>query len=243
MHIRNEYKFQVDTGATCNVMRLSDLPPGKMLEPVDTVLTMYNGTKMKAHGKCVLNVRNPKTKQKHRADFVVVNEAANSILGAQLVQKMGLAEVRYDRIHVIDDPKPGMTVALRDYVERCETCKLFDHKQHKETLMSHEVPSRPWSKVGSDLFEMKDHHYLVLVDYYSSFIEVERLTTTNTTAVIRAMKKQFARYGVPGTLITDRGPQYTSNEFQDFAKAWKFQHNMSSPGHHQSNGKAENAVK
>ena len=29
--------------------------------------------------KCVLNVMNPKTKQKHRADFVVVNEAANLI--------------------------------------------------------------------------------------------------------------------------------------------------------------------
>ncbi|XP_062516181.1 uncharacterized protein K02A2.6-like [Corticium candelabrum] len=138
---------------------------------------------------------------------------------------------------------PGMTAAIRDYVERCETCRLFDHKQHKETLMSHEIPSRPCSKVGSDLFEVKDHHYLVLVDYYSSFTEVERLTTTNTTAVIRAMKKQFARYGVPDTLITDRGPQYTSNEFQDFAKAWEFQHNMSSPGHHQSNGKAEMLLK
>ena len=67
-------KFQVDTDATYNVMRLSDLPPGKKLEPVDKVLTMYNGTKMKAHGKYVLNVRNPKTKQKHRVEFVVVKQ-------------------------------------------------------------------------------------------------------------------------------------------------------------------------
>ena len=47
-------KFQMDTDAMCNVMRLSDLPPGKKLEPEDKVLTMY---KMKVNGKCVLNVR------------------------------------------------------------------------------------------------------------------------------------------------------------------------------------------
>ena len=108
-------------------------------------------------------------KSEHRAEFVVVNEAANSILGEQLVQKMGQVEVRYDRIHVIDDRKP----------------------LQQESLMSHEAQSRPWSKVLSDLFEIKDHHYFVLVDYYSSFVEVERLTTTNTTADIRAMKKHL----------------------------------------------------
>ena len=89
---------------------------------------------------------------------------------------------------------PGMIRAISDYVERCETSRLFDHKQHKETLMSYEVPSRAWSKVGSDLFEMKDQHYLVLLDNYSFFIEVEILTGKITTAVIRTMKKQFAQY-------------------------------------------------
>ena len=84
-----------------------------------------------------IECENPKTKQKHRAEFVVVNEAANSILGEQLVQKMGLVEVRYNRIHVINDPKP----------------------LQQQPLMSHEVPSPPWSKVGSNLFEMKDPHY------------------------------------------------------------------------------------
>ena len=88
-----------------------------------------------------------------------------------------------------------MITAIRDYVERFETSRLFDRKQHNETLMSHEVPSRAWSKVGSDLFEMKDHHYLVLLDYYSFFIEVEILTEKITTAVIRVIRKQFVQYG------------------------------------------------
>jgi hypothetical protein len=50
---------------------------------------------------------------------------------------------------------PGMTVAIHNHVEQCEACQLFDNKQKKETLMAHEVPNKPWSKVGSDLFQMR----------------------------------------------------------------------------------------
>lgn len=44
-------------------------------------------------------------------------------------------------------------------------------------------------------------------------------------------------------MITDNGPEFASQEFNNFAKAWKFEHRTSSPHHPQSNGKAENAVK
>jgi transposase InsO family protein len=80
---------------------------------------------------------------------------------------------------------------------------------------------------------------LVLVDYYSSFIEVDRLSSTTSAEVIKVMKKHFARYGVPDILIPDQGPQCTSAEFKEFAELWGFKHSMCSPGHHQSNGKAE----
>ena len=43
--------------------------------------------------------------------------------------------------------------------------------------------------------------------------------------------------------MSDNGPQYSCEEFQKFAKCWDFEHVTSSPGHSQSNGKAESAVK
>ena len=61
--------------------------------------------------------------------------------------------------------------------------------------------------------------------------------------VIQILKGHFGRYGIPEVVVSDRGPQFTSGEFQDFSKMWSFQHVKSSPYHHQSNGKAENAVK
>ena len=61
--------------------------------------------------------------------------------------------------------------------------------------------------------------------------------------VIRKLKAHFARYGIPGQLVTDNGPQFALRDFLKFAKEWDFEHPTSSPHHSQSNGKAESAVK
>lgn len=138
---------------------------------------------------------------------------------------------------------PGMTSAIRDHVETCDVCRKFDNKQQKETLVCHDVPSRPWAKVGTDLFQVEDRHYMVTVDYYSSFMEVDRLEDQTSKEVIKHLKLHFARYGVPDVLVNDNGPQYTSVQFKQFEKDWGVEHVYSSPHYPQSNCKAESAVK
>ena len=46
---------------------------------------------------------------------------------------------------------PGMTAQFKDYIEKCDICRLYSDKQQKETIHSHDVPSTPWSKVGMDI--------------------------------------------------------------------------------------------
>ncbi|XP_038074813.1 uncharacterized protein K02A2.6-like [Patiria miniata] len=83
---------------------------------------------------------------------------------------------------------------------------------------------------------------MVLVDYYSNFIEVNKLASTKSSAVITCCKQQFSRYGIPDELITDNGPQFTSAEFRQFTKDYGIKHTTSSPLYPQSNGRAEKAV-
>ena len=61
-------------------------------------------------------------------------------------------------------------------------------------MLSHEIPSRPWSKISVDLFTLDGKQYLVIVDPYGDYFELEPLRNVAASTVIRAMKRNFARY-------------------------------------------------
>ena len=68
---------------------------------------------------------------------------------------------------------PGMCAEMKQLVESCETCRQYDGAQPKETLRSSEVPKRPWERIATDLFSFKDKDFLITVDYYSNFWEID----------------------------------------------------------------------
>lgn len=138
---------------------------------------------------------------------------------------------------------PRISQEIKDLANACEACQALKPMNSRETLMQQPVEELPWEKVASDLFELNGRQYLLLVDYLSNFIEVEPLSSMSSVAVIKILKSNFARYGIPKLLVTDSGSQFTSAEFSQFAASWGFQHYKSDPGHHQANGKAESAVK
>ena len=138
---------------------------------------------------------------------------------------------------------PGMTTELKQYIASCETCRSLETTHTKETLMSHELVHRPWEKIGVDLMTLEGRDYLITVDYFSNFWEVDRLYSTDSKAVITKLKAHFARYGIPNIVFTDNGPQFSSFRFTEFATAYDFDHITSSPHHPKSNGKVESAVK
>uniref|UniRef100_A0A3B4TKL2 Integrase catalytic domain-containing protein n=1 Tax=Seriola dumerili TaxID=41447 RepID=A0A3B4TKL2_SERDU len=82
-----------------------------------------------------------------------------------------------------------------------------------------------------------------MFDYFSRFTEVAKLLSTTSTAVVERIKSWFARQGIPLQVITDNGPQFSSDTFGQFAKAWGFTHVTSSPLYPQGNGAAERAVR
>ncbi|CAB3222022.1 unnamed protein product [Arctia plantaginis] len=132
---------------------------------------------------------------------------------------------------------------IKDTVHKCEICEELDVKRNqKETLQLRKVPEGPWMEVATDILEYDKHKYLVVVDYFSSFFEFKRLHNVSSHSTISALKHIFARYGVQ-VIYSDEGTNYSSKEFKLFAREWNFTLKTSSPHHHQSNGKAESAVK
>ena len=111
---------------------------------------------------------------------------------------------------------PRMSVQLKDYIAKCDVCMSFRCDQMKEPIQQHTFAARPWSKVEADHCEQGEHTLLVVTDYYSNFIEVENITRSNSKSIYKNLMMLFARYGVPDTLVTDNGPQFSSEEFCRF---------------------------
>ena len=154
--------------------------------------------------------------------------------------RLHLTEIKY--IGHVMSPE-GVKAVPEKMIESCQACSKEKPSQQKETLRSHDLLSKPWAKVGIDLFTYANATYLIKVDYYSDFFEFTKRVDQRAETTIHACKEQFARYGVPQIVQSDGGPQFISVEFQAFANNWEFKHSMSSPYHSQSNGKAESAVK
>ena len=83
----------------------------------------------------------------------------------------------------------------------------------------------------------------IFVDYYYRFIEIALLPSSPSSInTIQRMKSIFARHGIPEIVISDNGPQYSSKEFKEFAKGYRFTHQTSSTRFPQSIGEDERAV-
>ncbi len=91
---------------------------------------------------------------------------------------------------------PGITKQIKDKVSQCETC-VKNSYSHPEHLLTNPLPSRPWQRVASDIFHWNKGNYVLLIDYYSRYIEVASLTSMATKPVIEKLKAMFARQGKP----------------------------------------------
>ena len=106
---------------------------------------------------------------------------------------------------------PKMSSEIHEMVGNCSVCLERRDSNCKEPLISHPIPDRPWQVVSTDLFTWNDQGFVVVVDQFSRFIEVEKLPSSLSSSVISKMKSIFARHGMPEKVIIDNGPCYASH--------------------------------
>ena len=86
---------------------------------------------------------------------------------------MGVAKCRERAAQSVWWPRIGKDITSR--VASCRHCLEKQPSQASEPLLPSALPDRPFQKVGSDICEFRNKHYLVQVDYYSRYIDVTYL--------------------------------------------------------------------
>ncbi|XP_024876805.1 uncharacterized protein K02A2.6-like, partial [Temnothorax curvispinosus] len=95
----------------------------------------------------------------------------------------------------------------------------------------------------ADGLVFKGQSLVIPKNYFSKYPEIAELGNNMTSnTVIKRMKAIFARHGIPRTVISDGGTQFTSREFEQFAKEYEFDHIPLSPTYTQSNGMSERNI-
>jgi len=107
-----------------------------------------------------------------------------------------------------------MSSDIKEAISQCSVCAEFQTRNPKEPMQTSKVPDRPWSRVATDMFTLQRKEYVVLVDYYSDFVEVQEVTDMTSPTIIQFLKEQFSRHGIPDILVSDNGPQLVSHEFK-----------------------------
>ena len=105
---------------------------------------------------------------------------------------------------------PGLSRDIRELVERCEVCCQYS-AYHTEPLITTPLPAGPWQRLAADIFQWGKGHYLVVIDYFSRYIEVANLLTLTTATTVERLKVIFARFGIPEVLVTGRSSPHLSS--------------------------------
>ncbi|XP_062541355.1 LOW QUALITY PROTEIN: uncharacterized protein K02A2.6-like [Armigeres subalbatus] len=114
----------------------------------------------------------------------------------------------------------------------------------KVPLQSWPLTVHPWERIHIDCAIPFFGQYcrLVVVDAHSKWPEVKIVQSPTTSSVTEFLDELFSRFGVPTTVVSDNGSQFTSELFAVFCKANGIQHLKTAPYHPQSNGQAERFV-
>ncbi|XP_058444432.1 uncharacterized protein K02A2.6-like [Malaya genurostris] len=138
---------------------------------------------------------------------------------------------------------PNIDEDVSKLVRSCGECASVAKTDRKTNLESWPVPEKLWQRLHLDFAgPMDGQYYLILVDSYSKYPEVVRTKDITTKTTLHILRGIFARYGQPETLVTDNGPQLTSEQFEAFCDTNAIMHLKTAPFHPQSNGLAERFV-
>ena len=139
---------------------------------------------------------------------------------------------------------PGVNSDISSTVGSCAECQEYLPSQAQEPLCSETIPSVPFEEVSTDLFSESGQSFLVMTDLFTGWPQVYRWYNDPTTRqVVNVLKHWFSSTGIPLRLKSDNGPQYSSDEFNQFCTEWHITHVTSTPYYAQSNSHAELCVK
>ncbi|XP_075534932.1 uncharacterized protein LOC142570433 [Dermacentor variabilis] len=138
---------------------------------------------------------------------------------------------------------PCIEADLERMVQSCAKCQEQRSAPGKAPLHPWSWPTAPWQRIHIHFAgPFQQSMFLIVVDAHSKWPEVFVMPSTTTEATIQCLRDVFARFGFPETIVSDNGPQFTSQDFKQFVREMGCRHVQTAPYNPSANGLAERFV-
>ena len=138
---------------------------------------------------------------------------------------------------------PSVDKEIEQLAKSCDAFLSVRHAPSHLPLHPWSWPSQPWQCVHVDFAgPLFGKTYLLVVDSYSKWPEIWEVSSTSTMATIEVLRHIFSVFGLPEQLVSDNGPQFTSNEFAIFLRSNSIKHFKSAPYHPSTIGAVERLI-
>ena len=114
---------------------------------------------------------------------------------------------------------PAIDQEAENLCRACHGCQGVAPPVPPPLVKSTPLPDAPWEYLACDLLGPlpTGENLLVVVDYFSRFVEVDILQSSTTAEVIaNRLDHHFSRHGLPTSLRTDNGPQFIAGSFKKY---------------------------
>lgn len=103
---------------------------------------------------------------------------------------------------------------ITEWVANCTPCQESRPAPSRAPTREWEKPKGPLSRIQIDFPGPVQGH--IIIDAYSKWLEVTRMTTTRAKMVIKALRRVFATHVLPDSLVFNNWAQFTAKQFELF---------------------------
>jgi transposase InsO family protein len=135
-----------------------------------------------------------------------------------------------------------------EIVHTCKGCQLYARKTNLPAHALQTIPvTWPFAVWGLDIVGLLRKapggytHLLVAIDKFSKWVEVRPITNLRAEQVVTFFTDIVYWFGVPNSIITDNGSQFTGIKFLEFCDKYHIHVDWAAVAHPQTNGQVERA--
>jgi len=138
---------------------------------------------------------------------------------------------------------PGFRTDLLGFIKGCLVCQKFKvHKSATGVSTLHIHGTLPMKSLSIDAIgpfptdEFGNSYILGIIDNFSKFINLIPIKSTTALEFVRGLLVHVGIFGIPESIRTDGGTQFTASVCSELSKLLKYDHLVIVPYHPQANG-------